>query len=189
MADDWIANVERIFREENLSYTINEKGEVHFAQDEEFQTNRLATVSALSGPRYRAALEHFEEGQRALDNTPPRTREAIRQTYEAVETAFRLLFPEVKLLGAGEVQKEMPKVFLEGREGSERDCLRGNIAAFKDWVISVQGYRHGQGVEKPDNPSISTTVLVVSAGASYLRWLVEEDAAIRGETNQTAAGT
>lgn len=184
---DWVGEVEQIFREENVGYTIQPNGEVHYAQDAEFQRNRQSTVAGLGAPRYRAALAHFEAAQKALDTIPPQTREAIRQTYEATETVFRLIFPEVSLLGPAEVEKRFRPLALEALEGTERDCLTANVTAFKDWVIGAQGYRHGKGTEDPDNPSISTTVLCVSAGASYLRWLVEIDAVAHAK-NQTTTG-
>lgn len=186
-ASQWVSLVERIFREENLCYTINEIGEVHFAQDAEFQRNRLSALKCLSSPRYRAALSHFEAAQSALDRTPRQTREAIRQTYEAIETVFRLIFPEAGVLGPAEVEKKLRPLALGVLAGTERDCLSANVTAFKDWVIGAQGYRHGKGTEEPDNPSLSTTVLCVSAGASYLRWLLEIDA-IEQAKNQTTTG-
>lgn len=173
----WTTEIEQIFREENVSYTLNDTGEVHFAQDVEFQRNRMSTIAALGAPRYRAALDHFSAAQQALNFTPPRTREAIRQTYEAIETVFRLILPEVGLLGPSEVEKKLtPRVLGSLKLGTERDCLKANVSAFKHWVIGAQGYRHGQGTEEPDNPSQSTAVLCVSSGATYLRWLVEIDA-------------
>ena len=91
------------------------------------------------------------------------------------------------MLGPAEVEKKLRPLALGGLGGTERDCLSGNVTAFKDWVIGAQGYRHGKGTEEPDNPSLSTTVLCVSAGASYLRWLVEIDA-VKQAKNQTTKG-
>jgi hypothetical protein len=53
------------------------------------------------------------------------------------------------------------------------------LEGFVDWVNGAHQYRHGQGVEVPDNPSIGTAVLSVSLGSSYARWLAELDTAVR----------
>lgn len=185
LVERWWRSVSRIFREENLCYTINQDGEVHFAQDAEFQSNMISALASLEGARYRGALDHFVSSQKALDVVPPRTREAIRQTFEAVETVFKLAFPDETLLGASEVEKKLKPVVLAQHDGTERDALNGLLNGFKQWVISCQGYRHGKGSEGPDNPSISTAVLSVSNGASYLRWLAEFDDLRQSAKNQT----
>jgi len=40
-------------------------------------------------------------------------------------------------------------------------------------------YRHGQKVEKPSKPPMGLTILVLSSGAAYLRWLVEIDKCVQ----------
>lgn len=187
-AQEWIKEVRTVFQEENVRYRVDDAGVVHFSVDGEFAHNVRCLLAALEAPRYRAARGHFEAGQEALDAVPAQTREAIRQTYEAVETVFRLIFPEVARLTTSDVDKRLSQQALLGLEGTERDCTKSTVAAFKDWIVSAQGYRHGKGTEAPDNPSIPTAVLNVSVGASFLRWLAEIDANALSRKNQTAAG-
>lgn len=187
-AKQWIDDVRTIFREENVRYRVDDFGVVHFSVDGEFEHNVSSALSALTASRYTAARMHFDAGQRALDNVPPQTREAIRQTYEAIETVFRLMFPEVARLNVGDVEKKLSPLVLEAVDGTERDCIKGVIAAFKDWIVGAQGYRHGKGTENLDNPSISTAVLIVSVGAAFLRWLVEVDRGRDAQKDQTVEG-
>ena len=158
-------------------------GGVHFAIDGEFVHNQTCAIAALQASRYGAARAHFEAGQRALDVTPPQTREAIRQTFESVETIFKLMFP-VSQLGVTEVTKKLKPLLHEKLNGTERDVALRLTEGFSHWIIGAHPYRHGQGVENPDNPSLSTTILSVSLGSTYARWLAELDAATCGSSLQ-----
>lgn len=177
----WIGAARRILQEENLAYRVDDLGGVHFAVDAEFAHNQACTIAALQPSRYCAARTHFEEGQKALDAHPQRTREAIRQTFECVETVFKLMLPNETQLGHSEITKKLKPLVLDRLQGSERDAVGRWIEGFADWVIGAHQYRHGQGVEAPDNPSIGTAVLSVTMGAAYARWLAELDTSLQAE--------
>lgn len=174
----WVKHVENIFREENLRYRLDNSAGVHFAVDGEFAHNHECSLAALRSGRYSAARSHFEAGQRALDESPPATRDAIRQTFEAVETMFKLVFPNSSRLDSSEAKRKLPAVINGLFSGTEKNAAGRLAEAFADWVNSAHPYRHGQGVEAPDNPSIQTTVLSISVGASFLRWLADLDGAL-----------
>jgi hypothetical protein len=175
-SETWINGVRMIFREENVRYRVDDAAAVHFAVDGEFEHNQASAISALQLPRYGAALAHFEAGQRALDPVPPQTRDAIRQTFECVETLFKLMFPTNAKLGPSEAQKALQPLLQERLAGSELYASLRNLEAFKAWIVGAHQYRHGQAVEQPDNPGVATAVLSVSLGASFARWLAELDA-------------
>ncbi len=174
---DWIEGVSLIFSEENVRDRLDPLGGVHFAVDGEFEHNQACAIAALQPARYGAARSHFEAGQRALDANPPETREAIRQTFECVETIFKLMFPDVSQLGSSEITKKLQPLLDSKPQGTERNALLRWLAGFKEWVNGAHQYRHGQGVEEPDNPSVATAVLSVSLGSTYARWLAELNAA------------
>src|SRR6266511_1700129 len=88
----WCAEVQRIFKEENVHYRVDERGGVHFRFDVEFEQNRATTIASLQGARYRAALTAFEGGMAALTKAPPDGKAAIRGTFAAAEGLFRLMF-------------------------------------------------------------------------------------------------
>jgi hypothetical protein len=175
-AFSWIEGVSAIFKEENVGYRVDPLGIVHFAIDGEFEHVQACAVAALQDARYGAARSHYEAGQRALDATPPETREAIRQTFDCVETIFKLMFPDVARLGSTEATKKIKPCLEAAYVGTERDSLARMLDAFKEWINGAHPYRHGQGVEEPDNPSVSTAVLSVTIASAFIRWLAELDA-------------
>lgn len=173
----WVANVRAVLSEENVRYRIDDLGGVHFSVDGEFEHNQVSALSALSAPRYRAASAHFDAAQSALDQVPPRTRDAIRQIFDSVETIFKLMFPAESRLGAAEITKKL-KPIIQDRAISapEKDAAGRIIEAFKEWTNGAHQYRHAAGGQEPDNPPIEFAVLNVSMGASFARWLAEIDA-------------
>lgn len=171
--DKWVAKIARIFREENVGYRVDTRGGVHFAVDDEFERNWASSIGALASSKFSAAREHFEAAHKALDAHPIRTREAIRQTFEGVETVFRLLLPDAKLLGSSEVEKRLRPMVLDRYEGNARNAASKQVGALKEWVEGAHPYRHGQGVEETDNPPLDVAVLMVSAGAGFVRWLAQ----------------
>lgn len=178
-ASTWIEGVSTIFREENVRYRVDECGGVHFAIDSEFEHNQACAVTALQGARFGAARSHFDAAQRALDANPPATREAIRQTFDCAETIFKLMFPDVTRLGSAEATKKLKPLLDAMSEGTERDNLGRMLESLKEWINGAHPFRHGQSVEEPDNPSIASTVLSVSVGSAFIRWLAELDSRVR----------
>ena len=59
------------------------RGGVHFSIDEEFERNRAATISSLTGPRYANVLDQFENAYTQLAETPPNGKNAIRAVFAA----------------------------------------------------------------------------------------------------------
>ena len=166
-------NIASIFEQENVSYRIDDKGGVHYAIDEEYSHNQASTIAALSSSRFETARGHLESAQGALDKVPPDTRHAIRQAFECVETIFKLIFPNVSVLGASEATKRLLPIIERKFDGVERDVNGRLLEAFKEWVNSAHPYRHGQGTEAPLLPSVTTAVLSVSMAASWSRWLAD----------------
>jgi hypothetical protein len=173
---NWLDGVERILAEENMGYRLDELGGIHFTVDQEYERNRNATLQGLGLARYAAARVSFDASGAALDSRPPKTREAIKQIFDANEIAFRLLLgPRVSRLGAAEIEKQLKPLIKTEYAGTSRDSAGLLLNSFADWVNAAHPFRHGQGVEKPDRPPIDLTVMVVSTGTSYLRWLIELD--------------
>jgi hypothetical protein len=169
--------VDRIFKEENVHYRVDERGGVHFRYDAEFEHNRAATIAALQGSRYRAALASYEGAMAALAKVPPDGKTAIRDTFGAAETLFKLTFPNSPRLTADETEKLQPLV--QRVHAADKVATRAAtmlLRAFKDWIDAAQNYRHEAGQEEPVPPPLSLTVQMVSLGASFIRWLVELDA-------------
>ncbi len=173
----WCAEVQRIFKEENVHYRVDERGGVHFRFDVEFEQNRATTIASLQGARYRAALTAFEGGMAALTKAPPDGKAAIRGTFAAAEGLFRLMFEKSPRLTASEAQKLEPLLQrVHAQDNVAMGAASKLLNAFKDWIDAAHFYRHEPGQQDPVQPPLMLAVQMVSVGASFIRWLAELDA-------------
>lgn len=169
----WVAFVERAAREENWKYEVDTQGGVHPRIDPIFAAERGALLSDLGHRRYTVAREHFEEAHRALDDRPPATGRAIREIFLANETVFKMLSPDSKSLDASEANRRLGPL-LEGiLEGPELFAARETTKGLIDYVNGSHQYRHAQA--GAHYPSLETTVMMVSIGSAWLRWLISID--------------
>ncbi len=162
-------DVERMFREENLSYKIDSLGGIHFYVDEEFERSRSAAVSGLSSAQYRAALDAYDDSHRSLlsgDNLS-----AVRRSFDAVENVFKLAF-QVSRLGASEIKSKLNPVLAVTYSGRGLDAANRLSASFAEWVNAAHQYRHAPGEADPSPPTQDLAILMVSGASSYLRWLI-----------------
>ena len=49
------------------------------------------------------------------------------------------------------------------------------LTSFKEWVNCIHDYRHGQHAKNYKDPSLDLTILILTSGASYLRYLASID--------------
>ena len=61
-----ISAIQEIFTEEQLRYTINERGGVHFLVDTAFEHSVAAAIAGLGEPRFKGALHAFQSGLEAI---------------------------------------------------------------------------------------------------------------------------
>jgi hypothetical protein len=175
--DRWLREVQRIFREENVHYDVDDQGGVHFYLDEEFARNRAATIAALQSARYANVLHSFEGGLVALSQVPPDGKGAVRATFAAVEGLFRLMFPKAPRLGATESEVIRPRLQAAHAGDNVAQSASGKLlTSFKEWIDAAHLYRHEQGKEEVAQPPLTLAVYLTSMGASHLRWLAELDA-------------
>jgi hypothetical protein len=173
----WCVEVQRIFQEENVHYRVDERGGVHFRFDAEFDHNRAVTIASLQGARYRAALKSFEDGMGALAKAPPDGKTAIRNTFDAAEGLFKLMFANAPRLTASEASKLEPLLQrVHATDKAATGAVIKLLSAFKDWIDAAHFYRHEAGLPEPTQPPLTLAVQMVSVGASFIRWLPELDA-------------
>lgn len=174
-APHWHAFVSRVFKEENLGYQLDELGGVHFFQDEEFERSRNATLAGLSNQP--AVKEAFEKSHAFLDQDSPDTASAIRAVFEALEIMYKhFIKAEAKeRLNSHGVQKNLKSLIQEKLSDKpiELKASEHLLDGFCDWIDAGHMYRHGQKVEVTEPPSIEFTVMFISQGASYLRFLLQ----------------
>ena len=172
----WLPGVRRIFQEENVRYRVDDHGGVHFTIDDVFERNIGVTIKALDAPRYAAALMNFNASLASLSETPPATKEAIRAVFAANEGLFRLMFPKSPRLAADEVDKVVPLLAkLTAGDPASAGASTKLLRSFREWIDAAHFYRHEAGHEEPKAPPLEITVLLVSAGAGWVRWLAELD--------------
>lgn len=173
----WLQGVRRIFREENVSYRVDDEGGVHLAVDDEFARNIASVVVGLGAARYGNSRAEFDAGMQALDQVPPDGKYAIRGVFGANESLFRLMFPSAPRLGAAEAEKYLAPLVQKAyvSDATAARALAKAVGAYKSWIDAAHFYRHEQGVEEPTQPPLEAAILLVSQGASFLRWLIELD--------------
>jgi hypothetical protein len=178
VAASWLRDVNRVMQEENLRYTIDQQGGVHFAIDEEFARARAATISVLQTSRYKNVLNSFEQGETALGNIPPDGKGAVRATFASVEGLFRLMFPSAPRLTSSEIDRNLTASLqsMFAADPAAAGAAAKLLASFKDWVDAAHFYRHEPGREEIAQPPLTLAINLVSLGASYIRWLAEIDA-------------
>ena len=174
----WIEPVRVIFAEENVSYRVNDYGAVRYAIDDEFDHNRQVTISALSADRYRSARANFEAAHAALSEVPQKRKQAVRDVFSAIEGLFRLMFHNAPRLAGDQIDKFLvPMALNMTADPTAKRATTKLLDSFQEWVDAAHFYHHEEGVAEPTEPPLELTVLLVSTGASWLRWLAEIDTA------------
>jgi hypothetical protein len=173
-ADDWRIFAERVFREENCSYRIDASCVVHPFIDCEFAVNQSAALEALNEAGFGEARKDFEEAFRHLRNGEGKA--ALRMMFPAVETTAKVLFPgALSRLMPNEVGKHILPCLRERYAGNQPAIDAGTqlLEGMKAWIVASQPYRHGQEQEGPIEPPKDFVIAHLSAGATYLRWMIE----------------
>lgn len=172
-ADAWLAFVRRAFHEEQMAYTVDKQGGVHFVVDEEFERNRISALQCLGNARYSGVRAAFEAAHSYLDVHPADTKASVRSAFEALEILARLIDPASKNLNKWMVQnKLMPLAQVLAQDDIEKVAIEHLFEGVACLVDGLHNYRHGQCTELPVAPSLSMAVYVLSSVAASLRWLV-----------------
>jgi hypothetical protein len=181
----WVPDVRRIFEEERVRYSVDDRAGVHLRVDEQFEVTRAATMQGMGDPRYAAALASLEAGYKALDTTPPDGREAIRDVFGSAENVFKQTFGAQRLAGHLIDQHLRPAV--AALHWNQEALEAGDVMcdALKNWTTAAHKYRHEIGRPEPHQPPLDLAVLMVSQGTAFVRWLVVVDRAVVGAAAAT----
>lgn len=170
---DW---VDRVLKEENIGYWVDEACGIHYLVDQEFEHNRFCTLKYLNRTEYTGIRDAFTSAYHYFDCDEPDTKAAVRSMFESLEILAKLL-TDCHRLNKSVVKDKLKKRAEEAyrNEPTVLKVIPSIFNSFAEWVDSIQVYRHGQNEPEPVNPPIEIAVLVLSSGASYLRWLLEID--------------
>ncbi|ACL62219.1 conserved hypothetical protein [Methylobacterium nodulans ORS 2060] len=178
-AEVWRKGVQAVFDSQNAKYRITPGGSVVLRVDENFETERASTLAGLEDKRYSGARIEFIDAYKALSATDPDGKRAVRAVFEACEIVLKLTFPGARRLAAPELGQHLSPFVARyyASDAPAQDSANKLVQGFTDWVAAAQFYRHGQGQEEPNQPPLELAVLLVSTGASHLRWLIQLDKA------------
>lgn len=175
--EEWVAFAARACREENVSYTVDEHGGVHYLVDQAFSKETAHTLQGLNQARHSAVAHAFEKAMFYLDPASCDPKASIRAIFEALEIFSR------NLIGGKNLNKFAAQNALKAlaitklaKNQPEAAVISAMFTAFGEWIDGVHTYRHGQPGTEPADPSIATAVHLVSMGTSYLRLLLALDA-------------
>lgn len=168
--------VDRVFREEGISFRADLEGGIHYFVDEEFEVSRSATISSLGAPRYYAAKEAFERAHRSLDQHPIDTLGAVRGVFDTVETVFKLIADgKAARIGPGEINNILRPLLNQRYSEPAVDAAGRLLSSLGDWVNSAHQYRHSPGLPQPAPPPTELAIMLLGSGAAFARWLAELD--------------
>lgn len=175
-ADAWHQFVERAFREQNMAFTLDNMCGVHFFVDEEFERNRVSSLSCLQAARYAGVRAAFEASHKYLDVDATDTKASVRSAFEAIEILARLIAPQSNNLNKWMVVNKLKPLALEAAHDEvENNSISKAFDGLSELVDGLHYYRHGQGTTEPVEPSLTFATYVLSTTASVLRWLAEID--------------
>ena len=179
-ANAWREFIARVFKEENVGYTVDEKCGVRFTVDTHFELQRTSVLQCLGVKRYNAVAAAFEDAHRYFSTTPADLKAAVRSMFESVEILAKLMVRTDRLT-AKLVLNDIKALVLKAYSGDAvAQRARGRtIEGFADWVDGLHHYRHGQGDEDPVAPPEDFAVYALSSGAAFLRWLVQVDTSLK----------
>ena len=172
---DLLAFTRRVFIEQNLAYKIDDKGGIHPSVDSSFSIAAFNLIRNLGDLGLEAAREHIVIAERKLLIADYDPRGAIRATFDAAENLMKVIFPRETQLNKAMVKNTLGPYLLDlaPTQGPERNALQKTINSFIDWIEAIHFYRHASGGTEPQQPSETFTLLIVSQGFSFVRWIAD----------------
>ena len=165
------------FVEEGLAYIMNAQGEVRFRPDQEFERNRILTLKLLAGSDLDSVITAFNNAFYEFQTDIKNSKSALRHMFEANESLFKMLVkPEhdctrLSAHNIEVVKNHILNDLLGQLDETAKNASAKQLESYKEWIDSIHLYRHGQDSEFYDNPPVDFTILALSNGASFLRWL------------------
>lgn len=174
--DDFIGQANRIFREENIAYEVDEEGGVHPVIDSVYAATKQSAILGMSEPRYALSLARVDEVDAALMASPPNYIQAIRSVFGANENLFKLMFDAHRLDQRG-AQDNIGRL-LQANYANHPTMQRSSaqiLKSFGGWIDAAHHYRHEEGAEELSQPADELAIVLISEGMSFVRWLVAID--------------
>lgn len=173
-AKEWRDFISLVFKEENLSYRLDDECGVHYSVDQEFERNRVATLQGLTSQEHAPVRAAYEDAYRHLDNHPPDTGAAVWSLFKSIEILVKAI-TGASLLNKRVVEGQLKDFCIKAysNDSVASDSLDKLFNGFGHWVNAAHNYRHGQVGDKPVAPPMDLAVYLLSSGSAYLRWLLD----------------
>lgn len=181
----WVETTNRIFREENIQFIMDEQGGIHPFEDEVFDEQRQATLKHLADPRYESVLTKYEQAYAALLQAPPNTGDCLDKIFEALEAFMKLVDDGKKFsrLDTNALKKVLEPFCLRHiTPHSEESAVARQMVEGMKFVFTMHPYRHGQ--EKTPRPTMQLTIACLGICTAFLRYLLEVDQLATAEYGQ-----
>jgi hypothetical protein len=173
-AKKWVKFCQRAFAEEGMADRIDDQGEAHYVVDVAFHEMADAVIARLAGGRYAAAGACANKAVEQLTKAHPDGKHAIRDIFEGVETAFKVMADTNKLLTEGNIASDLsPIVNLRFPDADPiaRGAATQTLESLKDWTNACHKYRHGHDAAEPVEPPLDLSVVLVGNGLNFARWI------------------
>ncbi len=188
-AEEWRRFVARLFKEEDIGWEVDEKCGIHYFVDEEFQVNKLVTLTGLQNERYKNVRSYYESAFNSLDNHQDikSKSSAVKSIFSAAESLVKLMV-DTQQLNKRTVENDLKDKVLSvySEDETATAAINKAIGGFADWVDAIHNYRHGQGEEKVVDPPLDFTIYVLNSGAAFIRWLIEIDTKLNNTKSKRA---
>lgn len=169
----FVQSIERIFRERNVAYRIDESAIVHPYVDRSFQAVQEDVIRGLVSQKNSAAVEHLKAVDQAMLGENADWREAVRRTFDAAENVFKQMFAGKTQLATKTVKDALEPELLRlyGQDSTAMNFARKQLAAFVSWIEAAHFYRHEPGQSEAAMPPSDLAISFIAQGFAHIRWL------------------
>ncbi|QLQ19703.1 MAG: hypothetical protein HZT43_15275 [Exiguobacterium profundum] len=171
MLAEYKREINEVLAEEAAAYRIDSELGVHPAIDLAYEATYDSLVVGLGASGFSAARDHLTRADMELLPAGS-NREAIRAAFDAVENIFKMIFRHEPSLREAAIKNSLlPIIDTLFQDDVEKRASRKMAAALQDWTDCCHNYRHEPGHPEQTPPCDDLSVLVVSQGMSFARWL------------------
>ncbi len=175
-----VTETNRIFREENIHFQMDDKGIIHPSPDEEYERNRTSTLKALESNSYESSLSHFQNADRHLLEEKYDT--AIREIFLSAEAIAKKITNK-DTLNEALCRKNLCEAAVNALSSNEHSKTMIE-SMMNGYALQIKGYhqfRHAQ--ETANNATQEIAVLAISNFTTFIRFLIEIDQKLNPESN------
>ena len=168
-------SLERIFAEEKVLLTLGKDLIIHPIVDDAFELQRVALIRGIKGGDYEAARKHLADTGEAYVAKPSDGAAAIRSVFLLAENIFKQMFARETSLKSSAAKVELSKVIAKiyPSRSQDRRIAEKQLLGFLKWIEGAHFCRHDPGRSEVSQPTDEISVLAVSEGFAFCRWLAD----------------